>query len=137
MCLEFILNLLHLFHEFFKWGSVIIISSFIFNFRCHFLSLECNLPKIIFNSCINYFINTRACSSALWFSQLWKIKNAYQVWTLISDPNDPYKLCFYCRATHVTSKVLQHKSVNRQKFSVSITENLNHEVSVKCQSQKT
>ena len=33
--------------------------------------------------------------------------------TLISDPSDPYKFCFYCPATHVTSQVLQPKSVHK------------------------
>ena len=35
-------------------------------------------------------------------------------WTLISDPSDPYKFCFYCLATHVTSQVLQPKSVHKR-----------------------
>ena len=36
-----------------------------------------------------------------------------QEWTLIIDLSDPYKFCFYCSATHVTSQVLQPKSVNK------------------------
>ena len=35
------------------------------------------------------------------------------LYTLISDHSDPYKFCFYCPATHVTSRVLQPKSVNK------------------------
>ena len=30
-----------------------------------------------------------------------------------SDQSDPYKFCFYCSETHVTSQVLQPKSVNK------------------------
>ena len=35
------------------------------------------------------------------------------LWTLISDRRDPYKFCFYCSATHMTSQVLQPKTVNK------------------------
>ena len=42
----------------------------------------------------------------------WK-QEMYQ-WTLISNPSDPYKFCFYCPATHVTSQVLQPKSEHRR-----------------------
>ena len=33
--------------------------------------------------------------------------------TLISACRDPYKFCLYCPATHVTSQVLQAKTVNK------------------------
>ena len=35
----------------------------------------------------------------------------FRLWIQISDP---YKFCFYCSATHVTSQVLQPKSVNKR-----------------------
>ena len=34
--------------------------------------------------------------------------------TLISDRRDPYQFSFYCSATHVTSQVLQPRSVNKR-----------------------
>ena len=51
----------------------------------------------------------------------------FQLWTLISYHSDPYKFCFYCPATRVTSQVLQPKSVNKwyrgaTRLSVSINE---------------
>ena len=36
------------------------------------------------------------------------------LWTLICDCSNPYKFCFYCSATHVTSQVLHPKSVPTQ-----------------------
>ena len=50
------------------------------------------------------------------FKKLPKVqKTPNLVTVLISDHSDPYKFCFYCSATlHVTSQVLQPKSVNKR-----------------------
>ena len=61
-------------------------------------------------------------------------KEELELYTLISNLSDPYKFCFYCSATHVTSQVSQPKSVNKRyrghggttRLAVSITKPFGH-----------
>ena len=63
----------------------------------------------ILSLCVYYNLYVYTTISMCILQSLW-----LGIWTLISDPSDPYKFCFYCPATHVTSQVLQPKSVHKR-----------------------
>ena len=71
--------------------------------------MVCKLHEVFSISKKTFFKNYfQTCSRGLYFCSTYIV-----VWTLISDRRDPYKFCFYCSATHMTSQVLQPKTVNK------------------------
>ena len=62
-----------------------------------------------------------------------RIRKNFAIWTLISDLSDHYKFCFYCSATHVTSQVLQPKSVNKLNRGTTLLEVSIIELKIQCE----
>ena len=66
------------------------------------------------HQCESYFTSsgTRFCEIRPFWSKFKQTLAIYS-WTIKNRPMDPYKYCFYCSATHVTSQGLKSKSVNK------------------------